>query len=139
MCVLTAVLRLEVRGQSLGVACSLIIWAPGISWAEVVRLGSKYSSRWVILLAPILIFYFQTWYHVGMVVYTIISTSWKAEAGGWFWVKGSETTLGNIARLSWNKNKSRTERSGLFALKPHSALFSHRSPLFLTLAALWSS
>lgn len=39
-------------------------------------------------------------YHVGMTAHTLISASWKAQAGGWLSVKGSEASLDNTARLS---------------------------------------
>lgn len=90
------------------------------SWAQGGRLGRKhYSSGWALVLGPIFILLFSNLiYRVDMVVHTIISASWEAEAGGWSWVKGFEAGLGsNIARLSWNK-KSRPQVSGLCAWNP---------------------
>lgn len=85
--------------------------APSSPGPQELSLGHQawrqcYSSSWAIVLAPIFILLFSNLiYCVDMVAQTIISAFWEAEAGGWSWVKEFEAGLGNIARLSWNKEK----------------------------------
>lgn len=61
-------------------------------------------------------------YHVGMTASTLISASWKAQAGGWLSVKGFEARLDNTARLSWNKQNQTSVCPAPTVHCPHTAL-----------------
>lgn len=113
-------MSLEVRGQSLGVACSLITWNlmswGHQAWRQVFfQLSHSAGPNFNLLFSNLT-------YHVGMIAYTLISASWKAQAGGWLSVKGLEASLDNTARLSWNKQNQTSVCPAPTVHCPHTAL-----------------